>query len=132
MGRKLTRCIVSSIKLTASMTNCCVQAPDTLELHDSCASNAIQGCLYAVCACLCRSAQPPSLPVPRNRRRWNLEQAPVSEAAPATDEGQQAAGQGQGQVEGGLVPLSVVMDVCMAQGILEQYRCVSKACLGYV
>ena len=36
----------------------------------------------------------------------------------------------QGQDEEGLVPLSVVMDACLAQGILEQYRCVSKACLG--
>lgn len=36
----------------------------------------------------------------------------------------------QGQDEEGLVPLSVVMDACLAQGIVEQYRCTSKACLG--
>ena len=73
--------------------------------------------------------------MPRNRRRWNLEQATDSTAKSAslgyqgTMEHQPYA-LGQGQDEEGLVPLSVVMDACLAQGILDQYRCASKACLG--
>ena len=76
-----------------------------------------------------------TLPMPRNRRRWNLKQATDTKAETALvgDEGNmehQPYALGQEQDEEGLVPLSVVMDACLAQGILEQYRCASKACLG--
>ena len=70
--------------------------------------------------------------MPRNRRRWNLEQATDSkaESASLSYQGNIEHQLGQGQDEQGLVPLSVVMDACLVQGILEQYRCASKACLG--
>ena len=71
------------------------------------------------------------MPMPRNRRRWNLEQARMKEAESTPHAYQGPMTQfGQGQDEEGLVPLSVVMDACLAHGILEQYRCISKACLG--
>lgn len=73
--------------------------------------------------------------MPRKRHGWNLEAAQGTEAESALHdyEGsleQKAGALGQGQDEEGLVPLAVVMDACLAQGVLEQYRCVSKACLG--
>ena len=73
--------------------------------------------------------------MPRNRRRWNLQQAKGTRAESASlgyqgNMEHQPSAPGQGQDEEGLVPLSVVMDACLAQGILEQYRCASKACLG--
>ena len=78
-----------------------------------------------------------SLPKPCSRRRWQIEQSEGTQAESGfagrqgpDEQGQQAAALGQGQGEEGLVPLSVVMHTCLAQGIVEQYRCVSKACLG--
>ena len=73
--------------------------------------------------------------MPRKRRGWNLEQGKGTEAESALHDHEgslehQAGALGQGQDKEGLVPLSVVMDACLAQGVLEQYRCVSKACLG--
>ena len=69
--------------------------------------------------------------MPRNRRRWEVHHptaAPASHGNHGPLE-HKAAGLGPGQEEEGLVPLSVVMDACLVQGITEQYRCVSKACL---
>ena len=84
---------------------------------------------------MCRLEATTTVPMPRNRRRWNLEQAKGTKAESASlgyqgNTEHQPDALGQGQDEEGLVPLSVVMDACLAQGILEQYRCVSKACLG--
>ena len=68
------------------------------------------------------------------RRRWQLEEAFTAEADSADKPRPghlQQSQTGQGQDEEGLVPLSVAMDACLVQGVLHQYRCVSKACLGY-
>ena len=75
------------------------------------------------------------LRLPRNRQRWNLQRS-TDTATTADDysslssDPSQAPGQLPGQDEEGLVPLSVVMDACMVQSVVQQYQCVSKACLG--
>ena len=66
------------------------------------------------------------------RRRWQLEEAASVEADRPRPGHLPQPQTGQAQDEEGLVPLSVAMDACLVQGVLHQYRCVSKACLGYV
>ena len=85
--------------------------------------------------CVCRLDQPVSqaseLRLARKRQRWSLPPAKDTSAdkSPANSEDLRLV-LPQGQDEQGLVPLSVVMDACLVQGVLEQYKCVSKVCLG--
>ena len=75
--------------------------------------------------------------LPRNRQRWNLDKTRIPVANSADEYSLLSMDQSQeglleeGQDEEGLVPLSVVMDACLVQGIKQQYTCVSKACMGY-
>ncbi len=83
----------------------------------------------------CRLNQPVSqaseLRLARKRQRWSLPPGNDTSAdqIPPGSEDLRLVVQ-QGQDEQGLVPLSVVMEACLVQGVLEQYKCVSKACLG--
>ncbi len=86
-------------------------------------------------SCACRLDQPVSqaseLRLARKRQRWSLPPGNDTSA----DESPPSSGDLrlvllQGQDEQGLVPLSVVMEACLVQGVLEQYKCVSRACLG--
>ncbi len=83
----------------------------------------------------CRPDQPVSqaseLRLARKRQRWSLPPGNDTSAdkSPPSSQDLGLVSQ-QGQDEQGLVPLSVVMEACLVQGVLEQYKCVSKACLG--
>ena len=101
--------------------------------------------VHAMCNVVCHFrgavalSQTAQISLPHHRRRWNLDQTDIAEAESADEQTacsprgvsqSQGLASGQGQDVEGLVPLSVVMDACLVQGIMQQYRCVSKACLG--
>lgn len=60
------------------------------------------------------------------RRVWHQSDFTTDDSAASS----WALGGAEDHDEDAVLPLSVVMDACLVQGIRDQYSCVSKACIG--